>query len=127
MKIVSFVIVIVLTNSKPKVSPAGSTDNPPSAASNGDSQFVVTVSEGQIKVTGLPSQITPFKSKLGPETSGTAIRAEIVTVSGSAVIICYTNSCKIQTFSLPSLRCLFDVTLLPTADLRSVTPNRYVI
>ncbi|XP_014221074.1 syntaxin-binding protein 5 isoform X6 [Trichogramma pretiosum] len=90
-----------------------------------DRQFVVLTSEKQARVVALPSQNCVYKQQLAD--SNTVIKAEITSLKDSVCLVCYASNGHICTYSLPSLRPLIDVDLVPVSDLSFQTTKHGIV
>ncbi|XP_074645038.1 syntaxin-binding protein 5-like [Tubulanus polymorphus] len=94
---------------KPKMSPTSSTEVI-------DRQFVVICSEKQARVMSLPSQTCAYKMKI--TESSFVVKAEVASIKDSVCLIVYAANGHIMAFSLPSLKILMDVDIVPLNDVR---------
>ncbi|CAG2106890.1 unnamed protein product, partial [Medioppia subpectinata] len=83
-----------------------------------DPQFVVMVSEKQIRLVNLPTQQCAYKATL-TETSF-AVRADVVYMKSTdnICLAVYLGTGNIVVYSLPSLRLLIDIDFLALTDVR---------
>ncbi|CAF0861232.1 unnamed protein product [Rotaria sordida] len=82
-------------------------------------QYTVFCSSKEARVFSLPSQICISKQKIFDSLGASAsniMRASVVKIAGSACLTCYLSAGRIQVYSLPSLRELFNTSLDSAMD-----------